>query len=322
MRVGVWHHRTVPVRKYGGTERVVVWLADALARLGHEPVLLTPPGSRSETARVVPVPPDVLERAEEDPGFHLDPHLPDDLDVLHCHSEVRCRVELPHLVTIHGNGEPGAFGPRHVFVSRDHMERMGGRHFVHNGLDPGDFEYREDKEDWLLFLSKARWSVKGVDRAERIAKRSGDELVIAGGRRFNWSRRITSVGMVDDDRKRGLLAGARGLLFPVRWEEPFGLVVIEALASGTPVLASRRGSMPELVSDDVGVLCETEDDFVEALGRVDAFDPAACRRRVEERFSARRMAEDYLALYRRLLAGQLEPDDSGSGAGGSTRGAS
>lgn len=307
MRVGVWHHRTVPVEKYGGTERVVVWLTDALARLGHEPVLLTPPGSRSDSARVVPVPRDVVERAEEDPGFALDPHLPDGLDVLHCHSEVRCRVEVPRITTIHGNGEPGRFGPRHVFVSRDHMERMEGRHFVHNGLDPDEFDCREDREDWFLFLSKARWSVKGVDRAERVARRAGIQLVIAGGWRFNWSRRITSVGMVDGERKRRLLSRARGLIFPVRWEEPFGLVVVEALASGTPVVASRRGSLPELVSPDVGFLCDDEDDFAEAVHRVDGIEPAACRRRVEERFTAERMARRYLELYREATAGRLRP---------------
>jgi glycosyltransferase involved in cell wall biosynthesis len=314
VRVGVWHHRTVPVEKYGGTERVVVWLTDALARLGHEPVLITPPGSRSSTARVAPVPRDVFERAGEDPGFAVDPHLPDGLDVLHCHSVVRGRVDLPRITTVHGNAEPGGFGPRHVFVSRDHMERMGGEHFVHNGVDPEGFEFREEKEDWFLFLSKARWSVKGVDRAERVAKRAGIQLVIAGGWRFNWSRRITSVGMVGEERKRRLLAGARGLIFPVRWEEPFGLVVVEALASGTPVIASRRGSLPELVSADVGFLCDDEDDFVEAVGRVGGIDPAACRRRVEERFTAERMARRYLELYRDAAAGLLAPDVRARGA--------
>lgn len=308
MRVGLWHHRTVPVEKYGGTERVVVWLADALARLGHRPVLLTPPGSRSSSARVEAVPRDVVERAGEDPGFALDPHLPDDLDVLHCHSAVRGRVDMPRITTIHGNGEPGAFGPSDVFVSRDHMERMEGDRFVHNGVDPDDFDYREEKEDWFLFLSKARWSVKGVDRAERIAKRAGIQLVIAGGRRFNWSRRITSVGMVGGERKRRLLAGALGLIFPVRWEEPFGLVVVEAMASGTPVIASRRGALPELVTPGVGFLCDDEDDFVDAVGRVDEIDPAACRERVESRFTAERMARRYLELYRAAAAGRMAAD--------------
>lgn len=316
MRIGVWHHEVVPVKKYGGTERVVTWLSDALAAMGHQPVLLVPPGSSSDTCEVVHVPTDVFRAAEEEPGFPLDERLPPDLDVLHRFSEIACETSVPDLLTVEGNGEPGSYGPRTVFVSRDHMERMDGSHFVYNGLPPGAYDYREEKDDYVLFLSKVRWKVKGVDRAERVAKRAGVKLVIAGGWRLNLTRTIRSMGMVGGWKKKGLLAGARALLFPIRWEEPFGLVVIEALASGTPVLASRRGSMPELVSGDVGVLCETEDEFVEALGRVDAFDPAACRRRVQERFSARRMAEAYLALYRRLLAGGMEPDADGPSRGG------
>lgn len=306
MRIGVWHHEVVPVVEYGGTERLVTWLSDTLAEMGHEPVLLVPPGSSSETCEVVHVPPKVFRGAERDPGFPLDDHLPPGLDVLHRFSEIVCRTSVPDLVTIGGNGEPGSYGPRTVFVSRNHMERMEGRHFVHNGLPPGAYDYREEKDDYVLFLSKARWKVKGVDRAERVAKRAGVELIIAGGWRLNLTRKITSVGMVGGWKKKGLLAGARALIFPIRWEEPFGLVVTEALASGTPVIASRRGSMPELVTGDVGVLCDTEDDFVEALDRVDDLDPRACRRRVEERFTARRMAEDYLELYERVRAGTLE----------------
>ena len=112
--------------------------------------------------------------------------------------------------------------------------------------------------------------------------------------------------MVGGEQKRRLLAGARALLFPIRWEEPFGIVVAEALASGTPVIASRRGSLPELVPPEVGFLCDTEDEFVEAVGRIDEIDPAACRRRAEERLDASRMAADYLELYRRALEGRLE----------------
>jgi len=305
MRVGIWFHDTVPVHKYGGTQRVVVWLADALAGLGHDPVLLTPPGSSSETAEVVALPRRVFRRAEREPDYRPGPRLPEGLDVLHLFSDVRCRLALPHLVTIEGNGEPGSFGRHHVFVSRNHMERMRGRHFVYNGLAPEEYLYREEKDDHFLFLSKARWKVKGVDRAERIAKEAGIRLVIAGGRRLNLTPRIRSVGMVGGRRKRELLAGARALIFPIRWEEPFGIVVTEALASGTPVLASRRGSMPELVSEEVGFLCDTDADFVEAVERVDEIEPAACRRRVEERFDSRRMAREYLALYERALRGEL-----------------
>lgn len=321
MKVGIWHHTPVPVRKYGGTERIVYWLARGLAEKGHEPVLLTPPGSEAGPAEHVPLPKDAFGSARRDEDFDLDRLLPSDLDVIHFHCPRSAPTRFPHVTTVHGNSMPGPAEPEHVFVSRDHMERMGGRHYVHNAVPVEAFEYRSEKEDWFLFLSKARWKVKGVDRAERIARRAGIQLVIAGGRRFNWTWRISSVGMVGGAKKLRLLAGARALLFPVRWEEPFGIVVAEALASGTPVIASRRGSLPELVTSDVGFLCEDEDEFVEAVGQVGEIDPAACRRRAEERFDVGRMAADYLELYRRAIDGRLDRsfgtgDRPGDPAGG------
>ncbi len=191
--------------------------------------------------------------------FRLDPWLPDDMDVVHFHSRVAGRLDLPNLTTIHGNGEPGSFGPTDVFVSRDHMRRMRGGNFVYNGVDPADYEFRADKTDQLLFLGLASRRVKGVDRAIRVAKLADRRLLIAGGRGLTLDRRISWGGLVDDVQKRDLLAGACALLNPIRWQEPFGLVVIEALVSGTPVLASPLGAMPELVTPRVGALCETDD---------------------------------------------------------------
>lgn len=295
------------------------WLASALADCGHDPVLLTPPGTTSPDADVVALPQEVFEQAEVDAELDVDRWLPENLDVLHFFCPASARTTTPRIETIQGNSMAGPPGPEHVFVSRNHMQRMGGRHFVHNAVPVASFEYRSDKEEWFLFLSKARWKVKGVDRAERIARRAGIQLVIAGGWRFNWSRRISSVGMVGGEKKRRLLAGARALLFPVRWEEPFGIVVAEALASGTPVIASRRGSLPELISHDVGFLCDEEDEFVEAVRQIGTVDPAACRRRAADRFDTSRMASDYLELYRRAIAGRLDkPYRSGEGRGRGT----
>jgi len=302
MKIGLYFHRRLPVRGYGGTERVVMWLAGALARLGHRPVLLTPPGTDPGVAEAAPLPRRAIRRAARDENFALDTCLPTGLDVLHFFSEVRAHTALPRLTTIEGNGSPGSYGAEHVFVSGDHMRRMRGTRFVYNGIDPEEFDFRADKGDYLLFLARASRRVKGVDRAVRIARRTGQRLIIAGGRRFFPSPRIRSVGTVDGLRKRRLLSEARALLFPIRWEEPFGLSVTEALASGTPVLASRRGAMPEIVTPDVGFLCDSDDAFCRALGELDGIDPAACRARVERHFSARVMAEAYLALYQSAIA--------------------
>ena len=310
MRIGLYHHERLPVSKYGGTERVIIWLARALVELGHEPVILHPPGSRVTEFATHEIPSRVFKSMWSHPDFLLDPYLPADLDVLHYQGPARGICRIPAIRTVHGNSKNPNFGPEDVFVSRDHMERMGGRHFVHNGIDPGDYRFNAEKEDFLLFLGLASRSVKGVDRAERIARMTGRRLVIAGGRRLNLSRNIRSVGLVDDVRKKDLMSRASALLNPIRYDEPFGLVVTEALVSGTPVLASPLGSMPELITPEVGFLCEDEDAFAAAVQRVDEIDSHACRARVENGFTHIDMARGYLRLYELALAGRL---DAGTG---------
>ncbi|MFO7588000.1 MAG: hypothetical protein R6X22_07995, partial [Gemmatimonadota bacterium] len=180
MRVGLFFHNRLPARKYGGTQRVIVWLARALRELGHEPWIITRPGTRLPDFATAEIPTRVVERAKTDPGLPLDPYLPPGLEVIHYHGQIAARTEIPRLTTEHGNGYRGPVRPDHVFVSRSHMERHGGRHFVYNGIDPADFEFRTEREDFLLFLGHVRWEVKGVDRAERIAKAADRRLVIAG----------------------------------------------------------------------------------------------------------------------------------------------
>lgn len=310
LRIGLCHRERIPVRKYGGTERVVLWLAKALTARGHSVVLLAPPGSHGADTGVSVhhLPRKVVQVAFDDPSFDADPYLPPELDVVHFHFGFAAATQRPHIITIHGN-EERAYGPHHSFVSRNHMERLGGRHWVYNGIDPEDYVYETEKEDFLLFLGDPGRRSKGVDRAEKIARAAGRRLVIAGGWRFNLSPRIRSVGPVDNRQKADLLRRARTLLNPIRWDEPFGLVVAEAWAAGCPVLASPRGSMPELFETDgapVGFLCDSDEAFVGALDRLDEIDPAVCRAHVEQRFTAEVMAGNYETLYRRVLDRDLE----------------
>lgn len=310
MRAGLYFDGPIPVRRYGGTERVIVWLARGLRELGHEPVLLAREGTDLPGFDVHGLPRDVIRRMAGESDFALDPWLPGNVDVIHFHSPVAGRSEVPHLTTIHGNGRPGSFDASHVFVSRDHMRRMQGRHFVYNGIDPADYRFLEAKRPYLLFLGLASRRVKGVDRAIRIARLADQRLRVAGGWRPSLDRRIRWMGMVDDHAKRDLLAGARALLNPIRWEEPFGLVVVEALVSGTPVLATPMGAMPELVSGDVGALCSTDDEFIEALNRLTSWEAEVCRQRVLDHFTHVAMAASYLELYRRAVAGELARTDA------------
>ena len=305
LRIGLYFDGPLPVRRYGGTERVIVWLARGLRELGHDPLILAREGTRLGELPVHELSPSTIRRMAQVSDFRLDPSIPDGIDVIHFHSATAGSLELPHLTTIHGNARPGRFGADHVFVSRDHMVRMWGRHFVHNGIDPADYEFRTNKSTDLLFLGLASRRVKGVDRAIRIAREADRRLCIAGGWRPSLDRRIHWAGMVDNERKRELLSEACALLNPIRWLEPFGLVVVEALVSGTPVIASPLGAMNELVTPQVGALCEDDASFLESIERIGEWSPDACRQRVLDHFTHTIMAQNYLRLYERAIDGTL-----------------
>src|SRR6266542_186918 len=207
----------------------------------------------------------------------------------------------PFVQTLEGNLRAGAaVPPSNIFVSRDHARRYGSDVFVYNGLDPADYLFRSHKEDYDLFLGRLH-SVKSYRWAIAGAKRSGRRLLLAGGWRPSFRRNITYVGEVDGRRKAELLAGARCLWMPALWDEPFGLTTIEALFSGTPVLATRRGALPEVVTPEVGILGDTLEELVAGAETIHTRAPQACRARAERYFTHLVMAEEYVRMYRCLL---------------------
>jgi glycosyltransferase involved in cell wall biosynthesis len=304
MHIAVVSHYRLPVKGYGGTERVVVALVRALAVLGHRVTLLAAPGTRIREAAVVAVPPTTLTDASLD----LAALLPPGADILHAFFPLKRTPSHPFVQTLEGNLRPGAaVPPNNIFVSRDHARRSGRDVFVYNGLDPGAFVFRSAKADYDLFLGRLH-SAKGYRWAIEGARRSGRRLLLAGGWRPSFRRNVRFVGEVDGRRKAELLAGARCLWTPALWPEPFGLTTIEALFSGTPVLATRWGALPEVVAPEVGALCDTVDELVGAAGTIHTRDPAACRAHAERYFSHLVMAEEYLRMYRCLLdTGALPP---------------
>jgi glycosyltransferase involved in cell wall biosynthesis len=283
----------VPVKKYGGTERIVTWLSDSLAKKGHKVYIVAPRGSSSASGTVIELPNPKSDTVA----------LPSDVDLVHNHSEHRLNVALPAMSTFHwipaGRYD---FQPNTVFVSATHARILGKTEFVHNGLDPAEFIYKEDKDDYFLFISRVSRSSKGVDRAVALAKRMGLKLIIAGGYKFVWSRKIRCVGMVGGVEKAELLANAKAVLFPINWPEPFGLVQIESLVSGTPVIGAPYGAVPEIITPDVGFICKDSDEMEKAVERIGEISPAACRARVLQHFTADIMADKYLRYYERLLA--------------------
>ena len=304
MHIALYTHSRLPAEGYGGTQRVVVWLARGLVELGHRVTLLAPAGSRVPEAELVPLNPRDIIAA----GFDLTPLLPPSLDILHAHGPVRVPPNHAHVFTLHGNLGPGrAPLPNTVFVSADHARRHGATAFVYNGVDPSEFVFRAEKADYDLFLGRLH-TVKGYRWALQGAKRSGKAIVLAGGWRPSLSKRVRFVGSVDGGRKAELLAGASCLWMPALWDEPFGLTLVEAMMSGTPVLGTRRGALPEVVSSEVGALGDSLDQLVALRPSIERCDPDACRRRAERWFSHVAMAEEYVRMYRHYLTRNQLPE--------------
>jgi Glycosyl transferases group 1 len=297
MHVALYFHGRLPVRGYGGTQRVIVWLARGLAHLGHRVTLLAAAGSELREASVIGLDP----RKILAPEFDIAPSLPATADILHAHAPLSRPPALPHLFTLHGNLRAQSPMPQQtIFLSADHARRHGGTAFVYNGVDPAELTFRSKKSNYDLFLGRLH-SVKGYRWAIAGTRRSGQRLVVAGGWRPSLRPGLRFAGTVDGVRKAALLAGAACLWMPAQWDEPFGLTLVEAMMSGTPVLGTRRGAIPEIVSPAVGALGDTLDELVELRRSIEQRDPHACRQRAERWFSHTVMAAEYVRMYEHYL---------------------
>jgi len=325
----------VPPPGYGGTELVVGLLTEELVRRGHAVTLFASGDSRT-AATLVPGCPRFLRGSGRDKGILTMLNVTacleraDDFDIIHNHTcfeglATAGLVRTPVLTTLHG----GLAGDWLLLFDRyrgwyntisDSARRLlpPKEHFagvIHNAIDVATYPFHPGpREDHLLHLSRISRE-KGTHLAIDVARRSGRRLVVAGNvdevdrEYFERSvlphvdgRLVTYVGEADQDAKRALLASARCLLAPVTWDEPFGLFLVEAMACGTPVVALRRGSIPEVVEDGVtGFVVDDLAGMCAALDRLDAIAREACRRRAEARFDVPRMADDYLAAYERIL---------------------
>ena len=297
MHVALLFPARFPTTGYGGTQRMLERLGLALAERGHAVSVLCAPGSALPWARVVPI--DVA--AATSAGFAAQPHLPAGTDVLLSFIPVHRAPTTPWVWRLAGNMRPGRTPPPNtICVSADHARRHGVASFVHNGVPPDEFRLAARKGDYDLFLGRLhavkgyRWAIDGAKRAQR-------KLVVAGGWRPSWRRSLQFVGTVDGARKAELLAGARCLWMPAQWDDPCPGVLLESMMSGTPVLGTRRGSLPEIISPDVGLLGDSVEELVMLAARIDAIDPAACRARAERWFSHRRMAAEYERMLQHFL---------------------
>jgi glycosyltransferase involved in cell wall biosynthesis len=329
----------VPPEGYGGTEWVVKHLCDGLVADGHE-VHLYATGDSTTPAHLHALFPEQMPTRIGETAFdarHVSWSLEQieaagDFDLIHDHSGFLVLafsryIGAPLIHTVHCAFDEIARGvyeqyPRALdYVSISDFQRtlgppdMNWAGTVYNALPVDGWPYATDKDDYLLAFGRV-CEDKGFHLAIEVAKRTGRRLIMAGVVQ-EWYRdyyeeaiaplvdgeQIVFEGEVSDERKRDLFLNAHAFVFPILWPEPFGLVMTEAMASGTPVVALRNGSVDEVVDDGVtGFICDDLDQMVAAVGRLGEIDPAACRRSVEERFSVPRMTAGYEALYERLLA--------------------
>jgi len=330
---------SVPPSGYGGTEAVVAALTDQLAARGHEVTLVAAGAPGTQAARHVstyPEPPSHLLGASALPevthAAATAAALAElELDVVHDHSLAGPLLavgrETPTVVTMHGpvGGENGEYFARLgrtvdiVAISHAQRRQAPGLNWVgtvHNAIDLASFPFQERKDDELLWIGRFSPD-KGAHLAIDAARAAGRRIVLAGklnepAERAYFDDAVRPrlgpdaeyVGEADAALKRELFARAACLVFPIQWEEPFGMVMIEAMACGTPVVATRRGSVPEVVDDGrTGVIVDDVAELPAAIARAGELDPAACRAHVAEHFDLPVMAAGYERIYRMLAEG-------------------
>jgi glycosyltransferase involved in cell wall biosynthesis len=336
---------SVPPKLYGGTERVVAWLVDELVELGHD-VTLFASGDSKTRGKLHPVWPEALRLGPKrtDPNaacaLLLDAisERAQDFDIIHAHIDwlhlpLLSRLDVPFLTTMHGRLDlPGLANvvrkfPDASFVSISDHQRLplpdaNWSGTIQHGLPTDLFRPRFRPGSYLAFLGRLT-AEKGPEDAIRIARAAGRPLRIAAKipraetayfkkhlEPHVDGEKVQLVGEVDDAKKQPFLADAAALLFPIDWPEPFGLVMIEAMACGTPVIAYRSGSVPEVIDDGVtGFIVDSEQEAIRAVSEASRLDRRKVRARFEERFSANRMARQYETQYRKLVGADVHERD-------------
>jgi glycosyltransferase involved in cell wall biosynthesis len=328
----------IPPKLYGGTERVVSWLTEELIGLGHD-VTLFASGDSVTSAKLEAIWPRALrlDGSVRDPNaLHMAMleqvyRRAGDFDFLHCHLDyypfsLFSRQATPFATTLHGRLDLPEHQPVFdtfssipvISISNAQRRPLPQAHWVRtvlHGLPAKLLEPKPVKPSYFAFLGRIA-PEKGIDRAIRIAEHCGVKLKVAAKidradedyynekiKPIMQSGCVEFIGEISDREKPDFLSGAVALLFPIDWPEPFGLVMIEAMACGTPVIAFNRGSVPEIIEDDLtGFVVEDINGAIGAVDRLGHLSREKIRKRFEERFTARRMAQDYLSVYRSLAA--------------------
>lgn len=295
----------LPVIKYGGTQRIMWWLAEYYTKIGHKVTFLAKPGTLCTFA-------DVIIRDETKT---LNEQIPQHIDIVHFNSTPKEEISKPFIVSIRGNGRKNEdFHINTCFLSKNHANRHNSNCFVYNGLNSDDYGKPnfEIKREHLLFLGKASWKVKNLKGCIDISKKAKRKLAVIGGKRLNFKMgwRFTTDfhvkfhGELGGVEKNNVIKKSSALLFPVLWHEPFGIAIIEALYFGMPVFGTTYGSLPEIVTKEVGFLSNNSDELIENIKNLEDYDRKKCHEYICDNFSIKNMAEGYLKLYEKVLNGE------------------
>ena len=328
----------VPPKLYGGTERIVSFLTEELVAMGHD-VTLFASGDSVTSAKLEACWPQAM-RLDADAKDYLAPHIimveqiarrAHEFDVIHLHIDylgypILSRVGVPFVTTLHGRLDLPVLPPLYsmfphvpvISISDSQRMPLPDANYIgtiYHGLPTELLAQGPGDKGYLAFIGRIS-PEKGPDAAIRIAGEAGWKIKIAAkidnADKAYFEREIKHlfdlphveyIGEINDGQKGEFLGNAAGLLFPIAWCEPFGLAMIEAMACGTPVIAMRNGSVPEVVDEGVtGFIVENEAEAVAAVGKLSTLDRNRVRRTFETRFSARRMADDYVDIYQELIA--------------------
>lgn len=325
----------VPPYTYGGTELVVSWITEELVKRGHE-VTLFASGDSKTSARLIPIWPKSLWRAH----LHA-PHaifslmyrkileMQDEFDIIHDHCEFYTApyskfLKPPIVSTIHHPMYEEIIALfkkfpniNYVAISKNQRKSAPGVNFVktiYHGLPLEEYPFNPHPKDYLLWLSKIT-PEKGPAEAIEIAKEAGEKLILSGpilpgyGDYFDYrikplidGKQIQFVGVADFQKKIDLFSNAKAFIYPVKRPEPFGLVVIESMACGTPVIAYKRGAMEEIIQNGkTGFLVSNKEEALEALKKIDKIKRIDCRKHIAKKFNLKTMVNKYEALYYKIL---------------------
>lgn len=341
MKIGliapIWY--SIPPVGYGGIELVVSILAEGLTERGHDVTVFASGDSKTEAK--------LVSSCEEAPSSLIGQVYPDlvhaltaytraaEFDVIHDHSgtigpAIGAFSTTPVLHTLHGPATAEAkrlyemlnFGLYFNSISHYQQSQFGDLNFVrtiYNGIDINQYPFSEKKDDYLLFLGRMN-PEKGAHQAVQVANRLGRRLLMVTKMTEPHEKHyfetqvkplldsnVEIMGEIDPVLKGEMLSKASCTLFPIQWPEPFGLVMIESMAAGTPVVATRQGAVPEVVADgQTGCIVDTIDEMAEAVERTEALDPWECRNYVKDKFSEDHMVDEYEAAYRQIIEDRID----------------